>query len=91
MALTTPNSQLAEECGRDWLKTFMKSFAPYIRSERATSKVASALFIDALAGTLALAIAGRQDSEEQIMDAAVASLRVAVKRDLRHLGELGHK
>ncbi len=91
MALTTPNSELAEECGRDWVKGFMKSFAPYIRSERATSKVTSALFIDALAGTLALAIAGRQDSEEQIMDAAIVALEHAVARDLRHLRELGHK
>jgi hypothetical protein len=91
MALTTPDSELAEECGRDWVKGFMKSFAPYIRSERATSKVTSALFTDALAGTLALAIAGRQDSEEEILGAAIDSLQDAVKRDLRHLGELGHK
>jgi glycine cleavage system pyridoxal-binding protein P len=91
MALTTPNSELAETVGRDWIKNFMKSFASHIRSERATSKVASALFIDALAGTLALAIAGRQDSEEEILGAAIDSLRDAVKRDLRHLRELGHR
>jgi hypothetical protein len=91
MVLTTPNSELADTVGRDWVKSFMKSFAPYIKSERATSKVASALFIDALAGTLALAIVGRQDSEQQIVDAVIASLRDAVKRDLRHLGKLGHK
>lgn len=91
MALTTPNSELAGECGRDWVKSFMKSFAPYIRSERATSKVTSALFIDALAGTLALAIAGRQDSEEEILGAAIDSLQTAVARDLRYLRELGHK
>jgi hypothetical protein len=91
MALTTPNSDLAGECGRDWVKSFMKSFAPYIRSERATGKIVCALFIDALAGALALAIAGRQDSEQQIVNAAIIALREAVKRDLRHLGELGHK
>jgi hypothetical protein len=91
MTLTTQNSEHADTVGREWLKFFMKSFAPYIRSKRATSKVASALFIDALAGTLALAIAGRHDSERQIVDAAIASLRDAVKRDLQHLGELGHK
>ncbi len=91
MALTILNSELIKECGRDWVKSFMKSFAPYIRSERATSKVTSALFIDALAATLALAIAGRQDSEEEVTEAAVDSLRDAVKRDLRHLRELGHK
>ena len=91
MALTTPNSQLAEAAGRDWIKNYMKSFAPSIRSERATSRVASALFIDGLAGVLALTIAGRQGSEQQIVDATIASLRDAVKRDLRHLGELGHK
>jgi hypothetical protein len=91
MTMTTLNSRLVEECGRDWIKGFMKSFAPFIKLERATSRVASALFIDALAGVLALAIAGRQDSEQQIVDAAIASLRVAVKRDLRHLQELGHK
>jgi hypothetical protein len=91
MTFTTPNSELAETVGRDWLKIFMKSFAPFIRSERTTSQVASALFIDALAGVLALTIAGRQDSEQQIVDATIASLRNAVKRDLRHLGELGHK
>jgi hypothetical protein len=91
MGFTTPNSELADTVGRDWLKSFMKSFAGSIWSERATSKVTSALFIDGLAGILALTIAGRQDSEQQIVDAAVASLRDAVKRDLRHLGELGHK
>ena len=91
MALTTPNSELVKECGRDWMKSFMKFFAPHIRSERATSRVASALFIDGLAATLALTIAGRQDSEEEITEAAIDSLREAVKRDLRHLGELGHK
>jgi hypothetical protein len=91
MALTTFNSRLVEECGRDWVKGFMKSFAPSIRSEPATSEVTSALFIDGLAGVLALAIAGRQGSEQQIVDATIASLREAVKRDLRHLGELGHK
>jgi hypothetical protein len=91
MALTTPNSELADTVGRDWLRSFMKSFAKYVLAERATSRVASALFIDGLAGILALAIAGRHDSEEQIMDAAITALEHAVARDLRHLGELGHK
>jgi hypothetical protein len=91
MALTTPNSELAKTVGRDWLENYMKSFAPHVRSERATSKIVSALFIDALAGTLALTIAGRQDSEEEILGAAIDSLRDAVRRDLRHLGELGHR
>jgi hypothetical protein len=89
--IMTMNSELAKTVGRDWVKEYMKSFAAQIRTERTTSQAASALFIDGLAGVLALAIAGRQDSEEQIVDAAIASLRDAVKRDLRHLGELGHK
>jgi hypothetical protein len=91
MAFTTPNSELADTVGRDWLKIFMKSFAPYIRSERATSRVTSALFIDGLAGVLALTIAGRHDCERLVVESAIVALRDAVKRDLRHLGELGHR
>ena len=81
--LVTPNSELIEKTGRDWMKNFLKSFGSHIRTERATSKVAAALFIDGLAGTLALTIAGRHDSEDEIVGAAIDSLRDAVKRDLR--------
>jgi hypothetical protein len=70
---------------RDWLKNFMRSFAPSIRNERETSRQASAAMIDGLAAVTALAIMGRQGDKNEIIEATVILLRQNIERDLMHM------
>lgn len=84
--LITQDAELIRVMTRDWLKNFMLSFASSIQRERRTAQVASATMIDGLAGVVALAIAGRQGSKSEIVEATVTELREAINRDLRHLG-----
>lgn len=83
--IKTPESMLADTVARDWLRNFMRSFAPSIRKERASARIATAVFVDGLAGTVALAIAGRHGSKDEIIEATIQSFREAVDRDLKHL------
>lgn len=83
--LITQDAELIRVMTRDWLKNFMLAFAPVIRNERRTAQVASATMIDGLAGVVALAIAGRQGSKSEIVEATVIALREAIDRDLAHL------
>lgn len=85
MSLATSDSELIRVMTRQWMKNFMKSFAPAIGRERNTAQVASSAMIDGLAGVAALAIAGRQGSKDEIVEAIITALRKAIDRDLQHL------
>ena len=85
MPIATPDGELIRIMSRDWLKNFMRSFAPSIRNERETSRLASAAMIDGLAAVTALAIIGRQGTKDDIVESVVTKLRESIERDLRHL------
>lgn len=85
MSISTPNSELANEVARDWLRSYMASFSYAIRRERATSQTASGAMIDGLAGVVALTIAGGHDFKDEIVEATITALRTAIDRDLSHL------
>jgi len=85
MPIVTPDGELIRVMARDWLKNFMRSFAPSIRNERETSRIASAAMIDGLAAVTALAIIGRQGDKREIIEATVRVLRDNIERDLRHM------
>lgn len=73
---------------RDTIQQHMAIFAHVIRTDRAAGQSVAAVYIDGLAGTLALVISGTAptgQSKELIVDAVVTKLREAIDRDLRHL------
>lgn len=70
---------------RDAVRQHMASFAFVIRSNRKTGQDVVAAYIDALAGTIALTVAGGHGFREEVINATVAKLREAVDRDLTHL------
>lgn len=72
---------------RDLIRQYMERFAFAIRRDRLTGQQVTAAFIDALAGAMALTIAGGHGSKEEVVNTAVAKLREAVDRDLQHLGK----
>ena len=72
---------------RDLIKSYMQSFALVIRTSRHASKAVVAAYIDGLAGAMALTIAGRHGSKDDVINATVTKLREAVDRDLQHLGK----
>lgn len=74
---------------RDFVKKHMHVFSHVIRKDRAAGQSTAAVFIDGLAGALALVIAGGHgQSRDEVLDAACKTLREAVNRDLRHLAGL---
>ncbi len=86
MTIKTPESELASKVARDWLFSYVKSFAPSIRRERATSQAVSAVFIDGLAAVTAFTIAGRHGGKDEVIEATMKSLREAIDRDVMYLG-----
>ena len=72
---------------RDMITKYMESFALTIRRDKLASQTAVAAYVDGLAGALALTIAGRHGSKDDVVNATIAKLREAVNRDLTHLGE----
>lgn len=71
---------------RDAIRKYMEHFALVIRTNRRASKDAVAAYVDGLAGTMALTIAGGYGSKDDVVNATIAKLREAVDRDLTHLG-----
>lgn len=75
-------------CGviaRDGVAQFFKIFGLTVRTDRAAGQSTVAAYIDALAGAVALTVAGGHGSKEEIVNATIVKLRVAVERDLHHL------
>ena len=72
---------------RDLIRQHMQAFSWVIRTNRKAGQAVVAAYIDGLAGTLALTIAGRHADKDEVINATVTKLREAVNRDLRHLGK----
>ena len=76
----------ASVIARDLVTDYMARFALTIRRDRAASQAVVAVFIDALSGAMALTIAGKHGSREEVERLVAAKLRDALDRDLGHLG-----
>jgi hypothetical protein len=72
---------------RDAIRKHMSTFAFSIRYSRIASASVVAVYVDGLAGAIALTIAGRHASKEDVVNATLAKLREAIDRDLQHLGK----
>lgn len=70
---------------RDTVQQHLGLFALVIRRDRAAGQDVVAAYIDALAGAVALTIAGGHGSKWEVMAATEAKLRECVDRDLAHL------
>jgi len=68
----------------DTLQQYFHAFAHAIRADRAAGQACTAAFVDGLAGTMALVIAGGHGSKEDVLESTIAKLREAVDRDLRY-------
>lgn len=73
---------------RDMIRQHLVAFGFAIRTDRTASQAAVAAYIDGLAGAIALTVAGRHGSREEVIDAAFMKLHEAIDRDLRHLRPL---
>lgn len=73
---------------RDTVQKHMATFAHVIRQDRVANASVVAAYVDGLAGATALTIAGGHGSREDVIDAVIKSLRLAVERDLGHLGRV---
>lgn len=71
---------------RNAISKYMENFAFIIRGSRHASQSAVAAYIDGLAGVMALTIAGKHGSRDEVLNATITKLREAVDRDLMHLG-----
>ena len=72
---------------RGAIREHMIAFALAIRTNRTVSASVVAVYVDGLAGAMALAIAGGHGSKEDVVNATVAELREAIDRDLQYLGK----
>lgn len=72
---------------RDTLESHMRTFNHVIRADRIAGKSVHAQYVNALAGTMALMIAGGQAGKEDIIAATTAKLVECIERDLQHLGK----
>jgi hypothetical protein len=70
---------------RDVIKKHMQTFAHVIRDDRAANASVVAVYVDGLAGALALTIAGGHASRDAAVELTLAKLRDSVERDLKHL------
>lgn len=70
---------------RHGVRQFFDTFGFAVRTDRLAGQGTVAAYIDALAGAMALTVAGGHDSKEEIVNATVLKLREAVERDLQHL------
>ncbi len=70
---------------RDSIQHHMQAFGLVIRRDRAANAGVVAAYVDGLAGATALTIAGGHGSREDVIEAVIKSLRLAVERDLGHL------
>lgn len=70
---------------RDTIQKHMQIFAPVIRMDRAAGQSTVAAYIDGLAGSVALVVAGGHDSRMEVIEVTIKTLREAIDRDLQHL------
>ena len=84
LRIETASSILAQQL----IQQHLGQFAHVIRTDRAANQSTAAEYINGLAGVLALTIAGRHASKEEVLDATIAKLCECVNRDLRHLAGL---
>ena len=70
---------------REFTLDHFAKFAHVVRTDRATNNSVTGEYINALAGAIALKIAGRHASKDDAINATMAKLRECVDRDLRHL------
>lgn len=75
----------ASVTARDMITKHVTVFSHVIKHDRAASQSVVAAYVDGLAGVTALAIAGRQGSRTDVIEATIAKLREAIDRDLQHL------
>lgn len=75
----------ASVTARDMIQNHMHTFAHVIRTDRAASQSTVAAYVDGLAGTVALTIAGGHGSRTDVIEATIKTLREAIDRDLRHV------
>ena len=78
----------ASVIARDMIHDFMGKFALAIRRDRHTSATTTAAYIDGLAGCIALTVAGKHGSREEVVAAVLDKLNDAVNRDLRMLNNV---
>lgn len=71
---------------RSLIHDHMGKFALVIRRDRAAGQATTSAFIDGLAGTMALVVAGGHGSRDEVYAATCKKLREALDRDLQHLG-----
>lgn len=70
---------------RDTVKKHMHTFAHTIKADHACGRAMHAVYIDALAGTIALMVAGGQASKDELIAATATLLVNSLERDLRGL------
>lgn len=70
---------------RDMIAKHIGQFQYAIRGDHAANRATVAAYLDGLAAVLALTIAGKHGSREEVIEANVKQLREAVDRDLKHL------
>jgi hypothetical protein len=72
---------------RNTLLDHMRTFNHVIRADRAAGKSVHAEYVNALAGTMALMIAGGQCSRDDIVTGTATKLIECLERDLKMLGQ----
>jgi hypothetical protein len=72
---------------RDTLGSHMRTFSHVIQFDRVAGKSVHAQYVNALAGAMALMIAGGQASKDDLIAVTTAKLVECIERDLRHLGK----
>lgn len=70
---------------RHGVRQFFDTFALTVRRDRHAGQSTVAAYVDALAGAVALTVAGGHASKEEIVNATIIKLREAIDRDLRHI------
>jgi hypothetical protein len=75
----------ASVTARDMITKHIGVFMHVIRGDRAAGPSTAAAYVDGLAGVVALMIAGRHGSQEEVTEVTILQLRDAIKRDLQHL------
>jgi hypothetical protein len=73
---------------RDFIRQHMAQYGIAIRRDRLANAGVVAAYIDALAGAIALTIAGGHGSRDEVMNALGPKITEAIDRDLAHLANV---
>jgi site-specific recombinase XerC len=76
----------ASVIARDFITKHVNQFAHVLVADRAASQSTTRTYIDGLAAVVALAIAGRQGSRDEIVGLTLRLVREAIDRDLQVMG-----